>query len=385
MLGNRSTIISTELDAKVIKLKPSVSKTYSIEAILRSSYFLIISNSCEEYEFLMDFFLMNEENALEELNKIFYSSIIFLTTITETTLSECTDIICLLLSASLFKRFNAILYNRSFNHLKNYLDIIIEKSWCRLCVVVNLYIESIRSNDIPCGISYDQCHIITQQTSGLLSALYGLISDFEPSKLALLFTQLVQEWSSFVSIEASVFDDRNMQLVFEIVNYNMVLNMINVQPHIPLIFKELRIEHIHEESIPICNEIVNGFRKKYKNMIYQICHDHLFQFFGDMIALIKNPKPKLQDGAHKALTISINFTSTWKNSLMVISTDLKKLFIKNYLDQELIEACFSIFIELYKEYSLLISNYYPEVMKQLNEKGKVVDIQNILIEMKKYR
>lgn len=38
--------------------------------------------------------------------------------------------------------------------------------------------------------------------------------------------------------------------------------------------------------------------------------------------------------------ISNNFASTWRNSIMVISVDIKKLFAPSYIDQEIKEVLF---------------------------------------------
>ncbi|KAF0989825.1 hypothetical protein HZS_5453 [Henneguya salminicola] len=208
-------------------------------------------------------------------------------------------------------------FHNSLEILKHsYLNYLIDVSWNRFYTVIRNNVESISSITALTCSSYEECHIITRRVSGVLSAFHSVITDFEPNKLVLIFSQFLQEWQTFIIAQASVFDSRKHQLVYQIINYNVVLNMIMAQSLIPIITDDVKIDSIHEASAKLSIEFIDDLRKKYKTMI---------------------------------------------------------------------NVCFSIILDYYKEYTELLLKHYPNVVSKLNAKGKLIDVQQILIEIKKYR
>ncbi|KII63675.1 Vacuolar protein sorting-associated protein 52 [Thelohanellus kitauei] len=199
------------------------------------------------------------------------------------------------------------------------------------------------------------------------------------------FTQFIQEWENFILIQASIFDIRKEQLVYEIVNYNMVLSILSAQTHIPLVAERINIPVIYQDSSKLCSDLVKELNKRYKNMINQVCLEELAPFFERLISFTNCFTGTSNTNEDEIMELSNHFAATWKNSLMVVAVDIKKLFAPSYIDQEIKEVCMSMLIDYYRKFVGILSNHYPVMYSKLVSKDKIVDIHQILVEIKKYR
>ena len=120
-LGNRKTVIESELEAPVIVphaeriqeqshrfgwilVSPRQITIFSFESLFRSLHYALLDCACREYLFILDFFLPSEQARFQMFNLVFQNILQTITAHLESYLEECWDSIAIFLCIHIILR-----------------------------------------------------------------------------------------------------------------------------------------------------------------------------------------------------------------------------------------------------------------------------------------
>ncbi|CAG5121308.1 unnamed protein product, partial [Candidula unifasciata] len=145
-LGNRGEILTTELEAPVIVPHAAAKNEtrYSFESIFRSLHFALMDNSCREYLFITDFFMVSGAGAQNLFEAILGKTLTLFLKIVEESVMDCYDSIGIFLSAHVVYRYQSIMAKRNIPALDRYWETILSHLWPRFEYIVTMNIQSVR-------------------------------------------------------------------------------------------------------------------------------------------------------------------------------------------------------------------------------------------------
>ncbi|XP_055521694.1 vacuolar protein sorting-associated protein 52 homolog [Leucoraja erinacea] len=121
-LGNRGNVIaSSELEAPIIV--PHVAQKndtrYPFESLFRSQHYGLLDNSCREYLFLCDFFMVTGNSAQDLFNAIKGKTLSIVLKHVDTYVADCYDSIAVFLSIHIILRFKTMMTKRNVPAVDN--------------------------------------------------------------------------------------------------------------------------------------------------------------------------------------------------------------------------------------------------------------------------
>ncbi|XP_070792283.1 vacuolar protein sorting-associated protein 52 homolog isoform X3 [Pituophis catenifer annectens] len=229
-LGNRGNVISSaELEGPII-VPHSAQKSdvrYPFESLFRSQHYALLDNSCREYLFLCDFFLVAGTPALDLFNAVMGKTLTMFLKHMDAYVSDCYDSIAVFLCIHIVLRFKTLVAKRNVPAIDKYWDTLLELLWPRFEYILELNIHSIQSTDPQkLGFLDTRPHYITRRYAEFSSAIVSINQTFPHERTLALLGQLQTEVENFVLRVAAEFSSRTEQLIFLINNYDMMLGVL---------------------------------------------------------------------------------------------------------------------------------------------------------------
>uniref|UniRef100_A0A8C3H7A0 Vacuolar protein sorting-associated protein 52 homolog n=1 Tax=Chrysemys picta bellii TaxID=8478 RepID=A0A8C3H7A0_CHRPI len=229
-LGNRgSVIVGAELEGPIIV--PHAAQKSDVRV---SQHYALLDNSCREYLFLCDFFLVTGPSAQELFNAVMGKTLAMFLKHMDAYVCDCYDSIAVFLCIHIVLRFRAITAKRNVPAIDKYWDTLLEILWPRFEYILELNIQSIQNTDPQkLGFLDTRPHYITRRYAEFSSAIVSINQTFPNERTHTLLGQLQVEVENFVLRVAAEFSSRKEQLIFLINNYDMMLSVLMVTaPHV---------------------------------------------------------------------------------------------------------------------------------------------------------
>lgn len=284
-LGNRGDVLTTELEAPII-VPHAAQKSdhrYTFETLFRSLHFALMDNSCREYLFLTDFFMVSGTAALDLFNVVMGKTLsIFLKTM-EDYANECYDSIAIFLSIHIVHRYRSIMEKRNVPALERYWETILQVMWPRFEYILQLNIHSVRECD-PNKLGHIDVrpHYITRRYAEFSAAIVGINQSYPNERVDRVLGQLQMEVENFVLKMAAEFPHRKEQLIFLINNYDMMLGVIT--------------ERTTEDS-----KESESFKELLTARTHEFIEEVLTPHFGNMIMFVKDCEGVIERGNAESL------------------------------------------------------------------------------------
>uniref|UniRef100_A0A8C0ATV0 Vacuolar protein sorting-associated protein 52 homolog n=1 Tax=Buteo japonicus TaxID=224669 RepID=A0A8C0ATV0_9AVES len=229
-LGNRGSVIgAAELEGPII-VPHAAQKSdvrYPFESLFRSQHYALLDNSCREYLFLCDFFMVTGPSAQDLFNAVMGKTLTMFLKHMEAYVCDCYDSIAIFLCIHIVLRFKAIMAKRNIPAVDKYWDTLLDILWPRFKHILELNIQSIQSTDPQkLGFLDTRPHYITRRYAEFSSAIVSINQTFPNEKTHALLGQLQVEVENFVLRVAAEFSSRKEQLIFLINNYDMMLGVL---------------------------------------------------------------------------------------------------------------------------------------------------------------
>ncbi|XP_010568222.1 PREDICTED: vacuolar protein sorting-associated protein 52 homolog [Haliaeetus leucocephalus] len=149
-LGNRGSVIgAAELEGPII-VPHAAQKSdvrYPFESLFRSQHYALLDNSCREYLFLCDFFMVTGPSAQDLFNAVMGKTLTMFLKHMEAYVCDCYDSIAIFLCIHIVLRFKAIMAKRNIPAVDKYWDTLLDILWPRFKHILELNIQSIQSTD----------------------------------------------------------------------------------------------------------------------------------------------------------------------------------------------------------------------------------------------
>ncbi|XP_028647423.2 vacuolar protein sorting-associated protein 52 homolog [Erpetoichthys calabaricus] len=374
-LGNRGSIISsTELEAPIL-VPHAAQKSdarYPFETLFRSQHYALLDNSCREYLFLCDFFMVTGNSAQDLFNSIMGKTLAMFLKHIATYVSDCYDSIAIFLCIHIILRFRAITVKRSIPAVDKYWETVLEILWPRFELILELNIQSIRNTDPQrLGTLDTRPHYITRRYAEFSSAIVSINQTFPSEKTNALLGQLQVEVENFVLRMAAEFPSRKEQLIFLINNYDMMLSVL--------------MERAADDS-----KEVEGFQQLLLARTQEFIEEILSPPFGGMIAFVKESEALIEKGQMEKLKseearashLVRGFASSWKQSVENLSQDVMRSFTNFKNGTGIIQGALTQLIQYYHRFHKVLSQ---PPFKGLAVRSELINIHHLMVEVKKHK
>uniref|UniRef100_A0A8C6FYQ0 Vacuolar protein sorting-associated protein 52 homolog n=1 Tax=Moschus moschiferus TaxID=68415 RepID=A0A8C6FYQ0_MOSMO len=263
-LGTRGSVISpAELEAPI--LVPHTAQRgeqrYPFEALFRSQHYALLDNSCREYLFICEFFVVSGPAAHDLFHAVMGRTLSMTQKHLESYLVDCYDAIAVFLCIHIVLRFRNITAKRDVPALDRYWEQVLALLWPRFELILEMNVQSVRTTDPQrLGGLDTRPHYITRRYAEFSSALVSINQTIPNERTMQLLGQLqvrghgrgplppglkcgralpapvTRFFRSFFQVEvenfvlrvAAEFSSRKEQLVFLINNYDMMLGVLMV-------------------------------------------------------------------------------------------------------------------------------------------------------------
>ncbi|XP_071450742.1 vacuolar protein sorting-associated protein 52 homolog [Hetaerina americana] len=366
-MGKRGDVLTSQLEDPAIVPHAVASQKYPFEALFRSEHYALVDNSCREYLFIKEFFLVTDSSAQDLFHQIMGRCLALLKRNLEGYVAECYDAIALFLCAQLVLRYLILSQKRGVPALAKYSDDLINVLQPRFKYVLELHIKSVRNFGTEKFNRVMRPHYITRRYAEFSSALIGLSETF-PSELTKSMLvdvrELRDEVQCFMLKMASVFSKREEQNIFLINNYDMVLGVL--------------MEWTREDSPE-----VESFQRLLNQQSYEYVKDILDPYFGEFMQFVLNAEElqtkgkvdqlRLQEG--KAVALADYFSKNWKPALEALKKKVQGIFPSLERESVIHQLALSRIIE----YHFRFQRLFPSVARD-----HLTNSHQILVEMKRY-
>ncbi|XP_027891019.1 vacuolar protein sorting-associated protein 52 homolog [Xiphophorus couchianus] len=374
-LGQRGAILSpAELEGPI--LVPHTAQRgdsrYPYETLFRSQHYALLDNSCREYLFLCDFFMVTGNSALDLFNCIMGKTLSMFMKSMSTYVSDCYDSIAIFLCIHIILRFRAITAKRTIPALDKYWDAVLELLWPRFELILEMNIQSIRNTDPQkLGVLDTRPHYITRRYAEFSSAIVSINQTFPNERTNTLLGQLQVEVENFVLKMAAEFPSRRDQLIFLINNYDMLLSVL--------------MERAADDS-----KEVESFQQLLLARTQEFIEEILSPPFGGMIAFVKEAEALMEKGQLDRLKneearitqLVRGFSSTWKQSVESMSQDVMRSFTNFKNGTSIIQGALTQLIQYYHGFHKVLNQ---PTFRSLAVRSELINLHHLMVEVKKHK
>uniref|UniRef100_A0A670HQT0 Vacuolar protein sorting-associated protein 52 homolog n=1 Tax=Podarcis muralis TaxID=64176 RepID=A0A670HQT0_PODMU len=365
-LGNRGSVIGgpKALPAALLVLimtpfSPPPPQ-YPFESLFRSQHFALLDNSCREYLFLCDFFLVTGTPALDLFNAVMGKTLTMFLKHMDAYVSDCYDSIAVFLSIHIVLRFKAIMAKRNVPAIDKYWDTLLEMLWPRFEHILELNIQSIQNTDPQkLGFLDTRPHYITRRYAEFSSAIVSINQTFPHDRTLTLLGQL--------QVRASA-------------------------PHSPrkgLGFNQNETRRLSERAVEESKE-VEGFQQLLNARTQEFIEELLAPGFGGMIAFVKEAEALAERGQMERLRgeeaqvtqLVRGFAGTWKAAVESLSQDVMRSFTNFKNGTTIIQGALTQLIQYYHRFHKVMA--LPP-LKALPVRSELINIHHLMVEVKKHK
>ncbi|ESP04479.1 hypothetical protein LOTGIDRAFT_223857 [Lottia gigantea] len=331
-----------------------------------------MDNSCREYLFLVDFFMVTGNSAQNLFDSVMGKTLTMFMKQMEEYVHDCYDSIAIFLSIHIIFRYRSIIQKRNVSGLDRYWDALLKILWPKFEQIINLNIQSVRDCDpSKLGQIDVRPHYITRRYAEFSAAIVGINQSFPNEHVDKILGQLQAEVENFILKMAAEFPQRKEQLIFLINNYDMMLGVL--------------MERTAEDSreTEVFKDLLNGRTQEY---IEEILSPH----FGGMITFVKDCEVILERGQVDSLKkeekrvqmIVRGFNSDWKRALELINQDVMRAFTNFKNGTQILQGALTQLIQYYHRFQKVLSQ---GPFKNLQIRNELINIHHVMVEVKKYK
>nr|XP_038954367.1 vacuolar protein sorting-associated protein 52 homolog isoform X5 [Rattus norvegicus] len=404
-LGTRGAVISpAELEAPI--LVPHTAQRgeqrYPFEALFRSQHYALLDNSCREYLFICEFFVVSGPAAHDLFHAVMGRTLSMTLPLEqqltfsclpvavpqkhlESYLADCYDAIAVFLCIHIVLRFRNIAAKRDVPALDRYWEQVLALLWPRFELILEMNVQSVRSTDPQrLGGLDTRPHYITRRYAEFSSALVSINQTIPNERTLQLLGQLQVEVENFVLRVAAEFSSRKEQLVFLINNYDMMLGVL--------------MERAADDS-----KEVESFQQLLNARTQEFIEELLSPPFGGLVAFVKEAEALIERGQAERLRgeearvtqLIRGFGSSWKASVESLSQDVMRSFtnfrngtsiIQGALTQLTplcsVQGALTQLIQLYHRFHRVLSQ--PQ-LRALPARAELINIHHLMVELKKHK
>uniref|UniRef100_A0A4X1TEE5 Vacuolar protein sorting-associated protein 52 homolog n=1 Tax=Sus scrofa TaxID=9823 RepID=A0A4X1TEE5_PIG len=373
-LGTRGSVISpTELEAPI--LVPHTAQRgeqrYPFEALFRSQHYALLDNSCREYLFICEFFVVSGPAAHDLFHAVMGRTLSMTLKHLESYLADCYDAIAVFLCIHIVLRFRNIAAKRDVPALDRYWEQVLALLWPRFELILEMNVQSVRSTDPQrLGGLDTRPHYITRRYAEFSSALVSINQTIPNERTMQLLGQLQVEVENFVLRVAAEFSSRKEQLVFLINNYDMMLGVL--------------MERAADDS-----KEVESFQQLLNARTQEFIEELLSPFWG-LVAFVKEAEALIERGQAERLRgeearvtqLIRGFGSSWKSSVESLSQDVMRSFTNFRNGTSIIQGALTQLIQLYHRFHRVLSQ--PQ-LRALPARAELINIHHLMVELKKHK
>uniref|UniRef100_A0A287DF86 Vacuolar protein sorting-associated protein 52 homolog n=1 Tax=Ictidomys tridecemlineatus TaxID=43179 RepID=A0A287DF86_ICTTR len=374
-LGTRGSVISpTELEAPI--LVPHTAQRgeqrYPFEALFRSQHYALLDNSCREYLFICEFFVVSGPAAHDLFHAVMGRTLSMTLKHLESYLADCYDAIAVFLCIHIVLRFRNIAAKRDVPALDRYWEQVLALLWPRFELILEMNVQSVRSTDPQrLGGLDTRPHYITRRYAEFSSALVSINQTIPNERTMQLLGQLQVEVENFVLRVAAEFSSRKEQLVFLINNYDMMLGVL--------------MERAADDS-----KEVESFQQLLNARTQEFIEELLSPPFGGLVAFVKEAEALIERGQAERLRgeearvtqLIRGFGSSWKSSVESLSQDVMRSFTNFRNGTSIIQGALTQLIQLYHRFHRVLSQ--PQ-LRALPARAELINIHHLMVELKKHK
>uniref|UniRef100_A0A2K6GW31 Vacuolar protein sorting-associated protein 52 homolog n=1 Tax=Propithecus coquereli TaxID=379532 RepID=A0A2K6GW31_PROCO len=374
-LGTRGSVISpTELEAPI--LVPHTAQRgeqrYPFEALFRSQHYALLDNSCREYLFICEFFVVSGPAAHDLFHAVMGRTLNMTLKHLESYLADCYDAIAVFLCIHIVLRFRNIAAKRDVPALDRYWEQVLALLWPRFELILEMNVQSVRSTDPQrLGGLDTRPHYITRRYAEFSSALVSINQTIPNERTMQLLGQLQVEVENFVLRVAAEFSSRKEQLVFLINNYDMMLGVL--------------MERAADDS-----KEVESFQQLLNARTQEFIEELLSPPFGGLVAFVKEAEALIERGQAERLRgeearvtqLIRGFGSSWKSSVEALSQDVMRSFTNFRNGTSIIQGALTQLIQLYHRFHRVLSQ--PQ-LRALPARAELINIHHLMVELKKHK
>ncbi|XP_059255986.1 vacuolar protein sorting-associated protein 52 homolog isoform X2 [Mustela nigripes] len=374
-LGTRGSVISpTELEAPI--LVPHTAQRgeqrYPFEALFRSQHYALLDNSCREYLFICEFFVVSGSAAHDLFHAVMGRTLSMTLKHLESYLTDCYDAIAVFLCIHIVFRFRNIAAKRDVPALDRYWEQVLALLWPRFELILEMNVQSVRSTDPQrLGGLDTRPHYITRRYAEFSSALVSINQTIPNERTMQLLGQLQVEVENFVLRVAAEFSSRKEQLVFLINNYDMMLGVL--------------MERAADDS-----KEVESFQQLLNARTQEFIEELLSPPFGGLVAFVKEAEALIERGQAERLRgeearvtqLIRGFGSSWKSSVESLSQDVMRSFTNFRNGTSIIQGALTQLIQLYHRFHRVLSQ--PQ-LRALPARAELINIHHLMVELKKHK
>ncbi|XP_076413378.1 vacuolar protein sorting-associated protein 52 homolog isoform X2 [Peromyscus maniculatus bairdii] len=345
---------------------------YPFEALFRSQHYALLDNSCREYLFICEFFVVSGPAAHDLFHAVMGRTLAMTLKHLESYLADCYDAIAVFLCIHIVLRFRNIAAKRDVPALDRYWEQVLALLWPRFELILEMNVQSVRSTDPQrLGGLDTRPHYITRRYAEFSSALVSINQTIPNERTLQLLGQLQVEVENFVLRVAAEFSSRKEQLVFLINNYDMMLGVL--------------MERAAEDS-----KEVESFQQLLNARTQEFIEELLSPPFGGLVAFVKEAEGLIERGQADRLRgeearvtqLIRGFGSSWKASMESLSQDVMRSFTNFRNGTSIIQGALTQLIQLYHRFYRVLAQ--PQ-LRALLARAELINIHHLMVELKKHK
>ncbi|KAH1182856.1 hypothetical protein KIL84_004348 [Mauremys mutica] len=268
---------------------------YPFESLFRSQHYALLDNSCREYLFLCDFFLVTGPSAQELFNTVMGKTLAMFLKHMDGYVCDCYDSIAIFLCIHIVLRFRAIMAKRNVPAIDKYWDTLLEILWPRFEYILELNIQSIQNTDPQrLGFLDTRPHYITRRYAEFSSAIVSINQTFPNERTHTLLGQLQEravEESKEVEGFQQLLSARSQEFIEEILSPPFGGMIAFVKESESLIEKG-QLDRLRGEEARV-TQLVRGFSTTWKASVESLSQDgaltQLIQYYHRFHKVLAQP------------------------------------------------------------------------------------------------
>lgn len=373
-LGNRASVLTDELEEPIIvpHAAQKSDKRYSFESLFRSQHFALLDNTCREYLFLCDFFLVQGNQAKELFMSVMGKVVTLFMKHMGSYMNSFYDSIAIFLCIHIIHRYKIIMLKREVPALEKYWDTLLDMLWPRFMKIVEMNALSVKDTDPQkLGTIDVRPHYITRRYAEFSAAINSLNESFPDERVVKCLGTLQREVENFILRRASEFGRRKDHLVFLINNYDMMLQVISE-----------RTTDDSKES--------ESFQHTLTSKTQEYVEEVLSPFIGGMITFVKEQEPMIEKGQEQYIRVNEgqiqqiirDFAVQWKAAIESINQEVMRSFSNFKNGTAILQAALTQLIQYYHRFQKVLSQ---APFKRLAVRSELINIHHVMVEVKKHK
>ncbi|CAL2050557.1 unnamed protein product [Caenorhabditis brenneri] len=377
-IGQRHQILSEDfLGALIVPHAATQNQhAYQFEALFRSIQLAFIDHYSHEFLFITDFFLVNNDEAVDLHTKAMARAMLVVLKSCEEQIALSWDAISLHICICLCDRFVEVLAEREVPDNSDYWSNVQDLLWSRLNIVMGQHYDSVRSVDLKRLMSSGSLdarpHFIVRRYAELTSAhlLIAKTSKKEMcDKMEAVLENSEDSIEQLLTRMSAMQPTQKNKHVFLINNYDLILSIIDDE------------DSKHSKVYEIVHELE---QKSIDDFVEEVLEPHI----GYMIKFVNECESLLAQGHTQLLvryndkvgTVVANFNAKWKPAVDSINSECIQLFTNFSLGTNILQMIFTKYVQYINRFTKILSH---DVFLKNPVCSQLVNVHQVMLEIKR--